>query len=59
MRLVLDNPVVMRWLFGDGSEADLCHAEEVLACFEQEDTVALVPAAWPLEVGNVVARAEA
>jgi predicted nucleic acid-binding protein len=59
MRLVLDNSVVMRWLFGDGSEADRRYAEDVLACFEQEETVALVPAVWPLEVGNVVARAEA
>lgn len=59
MRLVLDNSVVMRWLFADGSEADRRYAEEVLACFEREEAVALVPAVWPLEVGNVVVLAEA
>jgi len=25
MRFVLDNAVTMRWLFGDGSEADLSY----------------------------------
>jgi predicted nucleic acid-binding protein len=59
MRFVVDNSVVMRWLFGDGSATDLKYAEEILQRFEQEETVAMVPVIWPLEVGNVVVRAEA
>lgn len=59
MRFVLDNSVTMRWLFGDGAGVDIRYAEDVLALFEQEETAALVPAVWPLEVGNVVVRAEA
>lgn len=59
MRFVLDNSVTMRWLFGDGSDADRHYAESVLLRLQAEDCRALVPAVWPLEVGNVVARAEA
>ena len=59
MRFVLDNSVTMRWLFGDGSAADLSYAEHVLAVLEGEGNVAVVPGIWALEVGNVVVRAEA
>jgi len=59
MRFVLDNSVTMRWLFGDGSEADLSYAEHVLALLEGEGTTAVVPALWALEVGNVILRGEA
>lgn len=59
MRFVIDNSVTMRWLFGDGSSADIQYAEAVLGLFEAPGTVARVPAVWPLEVGNVIARAEA
>ncbi len=59
MRFVVDNSVVMRWLFADGSPADLGYARKILALFQEPATLALVPAVWPLEVGNVIARAEA
>jgi predicted nucleic acid-binding protein len=59
MRFVIDNSVVMRWLFGDGSPGDLKYAENTLGWLQQPDTDAIVPAVWPLEVGNVIARAEA
>ena len=59
MRLVLDNSVAMRWLFLDGSDADLAYAEQVLGLLERDGGEARVPSLWPLEVANVVARAEA
>ena len=59
MRFVLDNSVVMRWLFGDGSTSDLAYASHVLDTLGRPEARALAPAIWPLEVANVVARAEA
>lgn len=59
MHFVLDNSIVMRWLFGDGSPEDLDYAQRILEIMKQDESVALVPAVWPLEVGNVIARAEA
>lgn len=59
MRIVIDNSVVMRWLFADGSEADRQYAQAILGMMQQEGCIAMAPAVWPLEVGNVVARAEA
>jgi predicted nucleic acid-binding protein len=59
MRFVLDNSVTMRWLFGDGSASDTEYADHVLDLLSEEGTTALVPAIWPLEVGNVITRAEA
>ena len=59
MRFVLDNSVAMRWLFADGSEADQIYAAHILGLLEQEESEAVVPALWPLEVGNVIVRAEA
>lgn len=59
MHFVLDNSVVMRWLFADGSDADLSYAEHILDVLQNPDTHALAPGIWPLEVANVVARAEA
>jgi predicted nucleic acid-binding protein len=58
MRCVIDNSVVMRWLFNDGSASDRKYAERVLALLAQEGNSGLVPAVWPLEVGNVIVRAE-
>lgn len=49
----------MRWLFGDGSTDDLSYASHVLSLLENGSTGALVPSIWPLEVANVIARAEA
>ncbi|MDP1527208.1 MAG: type II toxin-antitoxin system VapC family toxin [Rhodocyclaceae bacterium] len=59
MRFVIDNSVTMRWLFGDGSEADRRYAETTLILLQEEGKCAVVPAIWPLEVGNVITRAEA
>lgn len=58
MRFVLDNSVVMRWLFGDGSVADREYAAGVLERMESAGAQAVVPALWSLEAGNVIARAE-
>lgn len=57
MNFVLDNSVVMRWYFGDGSETDLEYAVRVLNCMKTAEV--LVPCVWGLEVANVLARAEA
>lgn len=59
MRFVLDNSVVMRWLFGDGTQDSLEYAARILDLLKQEDHVAVVPCVWALEVGNVIVRAEA
>lgn len=49
----------MRWLLGDGNERDLSYARHVLDALAEPETQALVPCIWPLEVGNVITRAEA
>ena len=59
MRFVIDNSVVMRWLFGDGAQADIDYAERILGIMQNDGSVAMAPAVWPLEVGNVIVRAEA
>lgn len=59
MRFVLDNSVVMRWLFADGVPEAIEYANRVLTHMQDPETVALVPCIWALEVGNVIARAEA
>lgn len=48
----------MRWLFGDGAQADIDYAEKILEIMQKDDCVAMEPAAWPLEFGNVIVRAE-
>ena len=57
MLFVLDNSVSMRWLFKDGTEADLLYAEQVLEALKEGSAV--VPGVWWLEVSNVIARTEA
>lgn len=59
MRFVLDNSVVMRWLFCDGTEEAVTYARRILERLTQDDVMALVPAIWSLEVANVMVRAEA
>ena len=56
MNFVLDNPVTMRWFFGDGSQQDLGYAIRVLDAMT--DAPVIVPGIWSLEVANVLARAE-
>jgi hypothetical protein len=48
MRFVLDNSVVMRWLFGDGLAEDLDYANRILEVLRQEGSVVAVPSIWPL-----------
>lgn len=57
MNFVLDNSVVMRWLFGDGKSSSLQYASEVLDAMLAGN--AIVPTIWGLEVANVISRAEA
>ena len=50
---VIDNSVVMAWCF---VEEESEYADAVLASLESAE--AIVPAIWPLELGNVVVVAE-
>ena len=59
MRFVLDNSVVMRWLLQDGSTERLLYAQKVLDLLADDANQALVPNIWPLEVANVIAKAQA
>ncbi len=52
-RCVLDASVVMAWCFADEKAA---YADDVLEWLETKEAV--VPAVWPLEVGNVLLVAE-
>ena len=58
MKFVLDNLVVMRWLLKNGSPERLAYAGRVLEHMEQGAS-ASVPQIWPLEVGNVLLKAQA
>ena len=59
MRFVLDNSVVMRWLLKDGSDERLAYAAKVLELLTQDTGEAVVPNIWPLEVANVLVKAQA
>ena len=59
MRFVLDNSVVMRWLLNDGSDERLAYASRVLDLLTQDTGEALVAGVWPLEVANVLVKAQA
>ena len=56
MNFVLDNSVAMRWLFPNTHPADNLYAAQVLDSLVTAQ--AFVPALWPLEVANVIAKAE-
>ena len=58
MRFVFDNSVVMRWLFGDGASPDFDYAERIPGIMQMDGSVAMAPAVWPLEVGNLIVGAE-
>ena len=58
MRFVLDNSVVMRWLLNDGSDERLAYAARVLELLTQDTGEAVVPGIWPLEVANVLVKAQ-
>jgi predicted nucleic acid-binding protein len=53
MRFVVDNSIVMAWCFEDESGG---LAENILDSLRNNE--AIVPAIWPLEVGNVLLVAE-
>jgi predicted nucleic acid-binding protein len=55
VKLVIDNSVVMRWLFNDGSEADRDYAKKVAGLVETHDVY--VPALFVPEAANVISRA--
>jgi predicted nucleic acid-binding protein len=55
VKLVIDNSVVMRWLFKDGSEADRDYAGKVASLVETHDIY--VPALFVPEAANVISRA--
>lgn len=52
-QFVVDNSVVMSWCFEDESNS---YADAVLEMLE--NTIAIVPSVWPLEVVNVLLVAE-
>ena len=51
MRFVLENSVVMRWLFKDGGDERLAYAARVLELLTQDTGEAVVPGAWCLVPG--------
>lgn len=53
VRFVVDNSIVMAWCFEDEASE---YADIVLESLEEGEAV--VPAIWPLEVGNVLLVAE-
>ncbi len=55
MKLVVDNSVVMRWLFNDGSDIDREYAKKVASLVETHDVH--VPALFVPEAANVISRA--
>ena len=59
MNFVLDASVTMSWLLADAKSTDRRYAASVLDSIAQPDIAAVVPVTWGLEVGNVIARAEA
>ncbi len=59
MNFVLDASVTMCWLLADGKPTANAYAGKVLEAATKEDTQAVVPMTWGLEVSNVVAKAEA
>ncbi len=52
--LVLDNSVMMRWLFDDGSPADQRYAKKTLAHIETASVHVFVPHLWVYEAAFVV-----
>ena len=47
--LVIDNSVMMRWLFNDGSAADQNYAKSVLQAIKSKAFTVLVPYIWVYE----------
>jgi predicted nucleic acid-binding protein len=58
MDFVLDNSIVMRWFFNDGSIKDRQYSEGVLNLIIAGSHAPVTPGVWPLEIANVISRAE-
>lgn len=54
--IVVDNSVMMRWLFHDGSEADQSYARKVLSAISPQKLQIIVPYIWVYEAAFVVER---
>jgi predicted nucleic acid-binding protein len=52
--IVVDNSVMMRWLFQDGSESDQQYAQQVLTQIEAHKPQVIVPYIWVYEASFVV-----
>lgn len=52
--VVLDNSVMMRWIFDDGSANDRRYATRVIQTIEEQSTNVLVPYLWLHEAAFVV-----
>ena len=52
--IVVDNSVMMRWFFNDGSEKDTQYAQKVLNHIEVSKLKVIVPYIWVYEVSFVV-----
>lgn len=52
--IVVDNSVMMRWLFHDGSEADQSYARQVLNAIGTQQLQIIVPYVWVYEAAFVV-----
>jgi predicted nucleic acid-binding protein len=58
VKFVLDASVAASWLLTDGNERDAAAAIALLRKLREPSAVAHVPATWPLELANVLARSE-
>jgi len=58
VRFVLDASVASSWLLNDGNSADAAASIALLQGLRDPSAQALVPATWPLEIANVLARGE-
>lgn len=58
MKFVLDSSVALSWVLGDRKTADTVYAHRVLEALKSTDVSALVPVIWPLEITNVITKAE-
>ncbi|MBV1876794.1 MAG: type II toxin-antitoxin system VapC family toxin [Pseudomonadales bacterium] len=47
--IVLDNSVIMRWLFNDGSKTDQHYAKNALKALQNQQLLALAPPIWIYE----------
>lgn len=52
MRFVIDNSVVMHWLFGDGASTDIGYANRTLGIMQKEGCVAMAPAVCRLRLAT-------